>query len=52
MYIGWLNSKVLLYNAGNYIQYPVINQNGKEYEKEGMCVYIYVCVLVCVRVYV
>ena len=52
VYIGWLNSKVLLYNAGNYIQYPVINHNGKEYEKEGMCVYIYVCVLVCVRVYV
>ena len=25
--------KVLLYNAENYIQYPVINHNGKEYEK-------------------
>ena len=23
-----------LYNKGNYIQYPLINHNGKEYEKE------------------
>ena len=22
------------YSTGNYIQYPVINHNGKEYEKE------------------
>ena len=33
VYIGWINNKVLLYSTGNYIQYPVINQNGKEYEK-------------------
>ena len=32
------NKKVWLYSTGNYIQYPVINHNGKEYEKE----YIYV----------
>ena len=37
LYIGWIN-KVLLYSTGNYIQYPVTNRNGKEYEKE----YIYV----------
>ena len=35
--IGWIN-KVLLYSTGNYIQYPVINHNGKEYEKS-----IYMC---------
>ena len=29
----WKN-KVLLYSAGSYIQYPVINRNGNEYEKE------------------
>ena len=29
----------LLYSTGNYIQYPVINYNGKEYEKESMCVH-------------
>ena len=28
------NKKVWLYSTGNYIQYPVINHNGKEYEKE------------------
>ena len=33
LYIGWIN-KVLLYSKGNYIQHPVINHNGKEYEKE------------------
>ena len=27
----WINNKVLLYSKGNYIQYPVINCNGKEY---------------------
>ena len=38
LHIGWINSKVLLYSTGNYIQYPVINHNGKEYEKEYMYV--------------
>ena len=33
LYIQWINNKVLLYGTGNYIQYPVINHNGKEYEK-------------------
>ena len=39
LYTGWINNKVLLYSPGNYAQYPVINCNGKEYEKE--CVYVY-----------
>ena len=34
LYIGWVNNKFLLYSTGNYIQYPVIPHNGKEYEKE------------------
>ena len=38
LHIGWINNKVLLYSPGNYIQYPVINHNGKEYEKE--CIYV------------
>ena len=38
--IEWKNNKVLLYSTGNYIQYPVINCNRKEYEKE----YIYICI--------
>ena len=43
-----INNKVLLYSTGNYIQYPVINHNGKEYEKE-----IYICItelLYCIAV--
>ena len=38
LYIEWINNKVLLYSTGNHIQYPAINYNGKEYEKE----YVYV----------
>ena len=34
-----INNKVLLYSTGNYIQYPVINHNGKEYKRE--CIYMY-----------
>ena len=30
LYTEWINNKILLYNTGNYIQYPVINYNGKE----------------------
>ena len=40
LYIGWINTKVLLYSTGNYIPYPVINYNGKEYEKESACVWV------------
>ena len=29
-----INNNILLYSTGNYIQYPVINHKGKEYEKE------------------
>ena len=36
--IEWIN-KDLLSSTGNYIQYPVINHNGKKYEKE--CIYVY-----------
>ena len=35
-----INSKVLLYSTGNYIQYSVINNNGKGYEKECQHVYL------------
>ena len=34
LYTGWINNKVPQYNTGNYIQYPTINHNRKEYEKE------------------
>ena len=31
LHIEWINNKVLLYSTGNYIQYPVIKHNEKEY---------------------
>ena len=31
IYREQINNKVLLYSTGNYIQYPMINHNGKEY---------------------
>ena len=34
LYTGWINNKVPLHGTGNYTQCPVINHNGKEYEKE------------------
>ena len=39
LHLGWINNKVLLYSIGNYIQYPVINHNGKENEKESTYMY-------------
>ena len=39
LHIEWINSKVLLYTTGNYIQYPGINHYGKEYKKECISVY-------------
>ena len=30
--------KVLRYSTGNYIQYPLINHNGKEHEKDYICI--------------
>ena len=48
VYIEWINNKVLLYSTRNYVQYPVINHDGKEYEKECVCVRACVCVCVCV----
>jgi len=32
LYTVWINNRVILYNTGNYIQYPLINHNGKECE--------------------
>ena len=34
-----ISNKVLLYSTGNYSHYPVINNNGKEYEKEYIYMY-------------
>ena len=48
LYIEWISNKVLLYSTGNYIQYCVINHNGKKYEKE----YIYMCVYIYTHTYI
>ena len=40
LYVGWTNNKVLLYSTGNYIQYPMINHNGKENFKKN----VYICI--------
>ena len=39
LYIKYITNKVLLYSPGNCIQYPVINHDGKEYEKEYIYMY-------------
>ena len=38
------NNKVLLYSTGNYIQYLVMNYNGKESKKK---IYIYITESLC-----
>ena len=39
LYTEWINNKVLLYSTENYIQYPMINHNGKEYLKKNIYMY-------------
>ena len=42
LHMEWMNIKVLLYSTvyTDYIQYPMINHNGKEYsKKEGIYMY-------------
>ena len=36
--VEWINTKVLLCSTENYVHYPMINHNGKEYEKEYICI--------------
>ena len=40
----WINNKFQLFSIGNYIQYPVINHYGKEYEHIYMSIYIPTCI--------
>ena len=41
--IEWINNKVLLYSTEKYIQYLMINRNGKEYfKKEGIGAFLVV----------
>ena len=46
LYTGWINNQV--YSTGNYIRCPVINHDGKEYEKEYIYImYIYIYIYCC-----
>ena len=38
LYVEQINTQTLLYSTENYIQYPMISHNGKEYLKKNMCV--------------
>ena len=46
LYIERINNKVLLYSTGNYIQYPMINHNGKNMENN-----VRICMCVCIYIY-
>ena len=40
LYTEWKNNKMLLYSTGSYyMQYPMINHNGKEYIKKNVYMY-------------
>ena len=43
LYIKQINNKVLLYITGNCIQYPIINNNKKEYENKYICLTELLC---------
>jgi hypothetical protein len=43
----WIHNKVLLYSTGSYIQYPVITNIGKAYEKN---VYMHIAESLCCSV--
>ena len=47
LYTERINNKTLLYGIGNYSQYPIINRNGKEYEKEYIYIYMYIAESLC-----
>ena len=57
MYMKKIINKIPLYRTENYIQYPVINHNKREYciyIYVYMYVYVYICIYmyVCVCVYI
>ena len=47
LHLQWINDKVPLHSIGDYIQYPGINHNQKEYKKNVYTyinMYMYMCV--------
>ena len=45
-YVEWINNKVLLYGTENHIQYPMKNHNRKEFQKQIVCVCIYIFIYI------
>ena len=46
LHLQWINEKVPLHSIGDYIQYPGINHNRKEYKKNVYTyinIYMYMC---------
>ena len=41
VHVEWINNRVLLCSTGTYIQYPVINHNGKRPQEY---IQMYVCI--------
>ena len=39
LYTAWINNSALVYSTGNYPQYPVVNHNRQEDEKEHIYIY-------------
>ena len=50
VYVGWIHNKALLCGTGNYIQYPGINHDAKEDEKECICVTESLCCTVEINI--
>ena len=50
LHLEWISNEVLPHDTGNYIQYPVVNGNGKESFFKRM--YIHICMSMCVCVYI
>ena len=47
-----INNKVLLCGTENYLQYSMINHNGKEYKKKNEYIYIYICIYIYIYIYI
>ena len=49
LYVEWINKKVLLCSTENYIQYPMVNHNGKSiknvYMKKSIYIYNWITLL-------
>ena len=41
---GFINNSILPHNSGDRVQYLVVNQDGKEYEKEYIHMSLYLCI--------